>query len=346
MVWEKELGHRLRNADAELRKDIDKLRRNTQAAEQVCSEDNGRDMEDVIGKVPGKKDILRATVVQEISRMRNGKANVVALAEDAAELKSLLDEADREHEELEEEIESLSRYAETDSKVKIAKFLTAGKEINAILSGLCGITPVRVAPTQVVVNVGGYIQVSFSLHEEKVINVSCKTVLCASGSVHLQKYMEGVLNVANEMSEVRQVKYARNIGRTLKRMSMYVLKANAMYEDVEVLLRRKLGRIDSIGRVQGDKNGIEIRATLECFCVRRGAKFDVSAVGRTTLLEGYRVRQFVEMTELNRWCGSEPSDADIVNALRCGSTRIPGLVSLAGGFEGIRTMLNERPQIR
>lgn len=48
---------------------------------------------DVIGKVSEKKEILRATVVQEISRVRNSNnnANVISLGEEVAELKILLE---------------------------------------------------------------------------------------------------------------------------------------------------------------------------------------------------------------------------------------------------------------
>lgn len=340
MTWEKHLTNRLTNVEVELIKDIKILRQSCKSIEQVCADDD--EAKDVMGKKVGKKDFLRARVIQEISQMRNAKGNINSLTEDGGELRTLLENVNRDYEDMLDDVKNLSRYAETYTEMKILKFLIAGKELNEIASGLCGIVPVRVVPKLVKVMVGGHIQVSFSLHDEKVINISCKPTQCSIRGNYFAKYMEGVTNVADEISGLRSVKYACHIGQALKCMSMYVVKARAMYDDVETLLQRKLGHIDSAGAVDADRYGVEIRAAIECFCVRRPSKFNVYAAGRTTILGDGTVSQSVELVKVTRVCGTKPSEKRITEALMRGSTQIPGIVSLAGAFEGVRRMLDER----
>lgn len=339
MSWERQLGDRLVNVGVELTNDINILRQNCGSIEQVCADDDG-EVRNVIRKMPGEKDFLRARVVQEISRMRNAIGNVRTLKEEEVELKSLLEDADRKNDALARDIKILAGYAEADTEVKIRKLLIEKKELNEIVSGISGIVPIKIVPKLIIVDVGRHVQVSFSIHEDKVINISCKPVHLAYRGNHFVKYMEAVTNFADVISGIRELKYVRNIGQALYRMSAYVLKAREMFDDVDTLLKRRLGQIDEVRAVVGDAFVVEVRATLGCFCTQRLSKFDVSAVGRTYVREDGYVSQSVELTKLTRVHGTEPSEEYIVEAMRIGSMRIPGMVSLAGAFVGIRSALN------
>lgn len=339
MSWEKQLGDRLANVGVELANDTNILLQNCASIEQVCADDDG-EVRAVIRKMPKGKDILRATVVQEISRMRNAIGNVRTLKEEEAELKSLLEDADRENEALAKDIRVLTGYAEADTEVKIRKLLIEKKEFNEIIAGMSGIVPIKIIPKLIIVNVGRHVQVSFNVHEDKVINISCKPIELESRGNHFKKYMEAVTNFADVISGIRRLKYVRNIGQALYRMSAYVVKAREMFDDVDALLRRRLGQIDEVRTVVGDPFVVEVGATIECSCTRRLCRFDVSAVGRTFVREDGFVSQSVELTKLLRICGTDPSEEIIVEAMRKGSTKIPGLVSLAGAFVGILSVLN------
>lgn len=97
-------------------------------------------------------------------------------------------------------------------EVKILMYLIAERIINAIASVFCGIVPIKVLPKLVTANVGSHIHVSFSLHDERVIDICRKQIQFMLRDNHLRKNMEAATNVTGAITGLRRVKYACQIG--------------------------------------------------------------------------------------------------------------------------------------
>lgn len=339
MIWEKELADRLRNVSVRLKQDVKTLNEVCESIEQVCADDSGHKL---VGFNDGDNEeqmLLRRRVIQAMSRMRSAKSILQSLDEEERDLKDSIIEMQEDQMDLEDHVERLTRHSVANSERKIHNLLIAENELNIIASNLSGITPVQMNPKLVTVRVGGFLEVAFSLHEEKVINVSCKALHYHIRGAQYERYVETVFNVAVGVSEVRETKLVCHIGQALQRMSPFVLKARAMLDDMGIFLRKKLGQVDDVGPADRDPYAVEVKATVVCFCRERRSKFDVSACGRTAVLDDGSISQTIEVTNIKRLCGTSPSNTDIMKAMSEGSGYITGLRSLSGGFQEIRKML-------
>lgn len=374
-VWDREIQDALQDTEDGLKNDKRLVGKARMVLDNAIGNDEYYDEHMVDGRdeeVNESAVIARRTVVQEMSRMRDLHNYLNSQKEEERELNETMRNLKERKNTLSECVEKLERYAQADTEGKLRKLLQEQKELHVIENGLSGLTVMQVRKNGLDVRLGRCMDVQFSIHEDRVINVSCKAVqmdkymtkqkervsdgLCGEGDY--QSFIEDVNNVAVSSSGIRDLKYVRNIPDMCYRVSMFLLNAKKSLDELEMYAETNDGELISCGVVDVDRDrdrdeaALVVKVVVKCgfFCLKRRCKFDVTA-GISTCVGGdsglglgrgmEEVEQRVEVEEIYRYFGDDPSDETIRNEILKGSEKTNSVKSLSSGFCQLWTLLDD-----
>lgn len=353
-VWEKNLIGKLSAASAALSQDSvtlgDSLEEHRVAnalfVEQVAGLGlGGAFNNDRSSKEFTEEDIKKQRAfIQEMSMLRDRRCFVDSLKQERHDLRTRKEATAPRKNSLTRTCFEMRKKTNANSEKGTRKRIIEQMELNSIVSGVMGVNLVRVNKNNISLRVLDIMDIQFSLHDEKVINISCKTV-AASNKASCpvwRPYMDGCISLVNWRGGIKSAKFVSDIPRALFDCTSALRQARLVYEDAVLFLDKNMGRIITGGLRQDEEYPV-LYLTMEAsfYSLTLRSKFDIVVTVTTHLPaeESSSLKQDVALEKVQRYFGHRPDDEHISSALLESGLRGDGMYSLSGGFCGVSALL-------
>lgn len=347
--WEQEIVDQLRGLELGLRDDCGALTRVSSSLEATAQSARIRLTDDLHGEASDDDEdaiIARRTVVHELSSLRDLRGYITSQAEEERELKASNERLKARKETLGKELKPLKRFADADSASKLRKLFVEQRELNMIVSGVSGISLLHMTPPRLDVRLASCLDVQFSLHADRVINVSCRSPRASPTQAgYWQNYLSVICAIAISTSNLRKVKTLKEIPPVLFAASEFLTRSRFALEEAEAYAGGNVAEIISadVCSQEADANTVQVSVQASLFSLKRKTKFDLH-VSQTTAVEVGSLRavvQNVKVTKIERVIGDHPSDKIICDTFRKGSQKHGKMLSLQSGLQELWRHLDD-----
>lgn len=285
--------------------------------------------------------VMRRTVVHEVSFVRDLRKFVATQEVDEDDINRQRSKLMTKKARLSASCKKLESYAGADTFEKLKKMATEKKELNMILYGMTGLKPLHLKKNNIILRAFDMVDMNFSIHDDRVINVSCKPVEYPWCPKEWQTFLDGVAKMTGSASRLRDVEFVRDISHTLFCSTGAIICAKAAFEDVAQYLSERMGKLVSVSLNGGSE--IELRVLAEFYSWTKRCKFDVTACWRTSAENKANgiPRQTIEVVEMTRHFGAGPSDDAIrrtIESVNLDGTAV-GNMKLSAGLNNIWSLL-------
>lgn len=292
-----------------------------------------------------KADIVRRrAAIHNLSRLRDIQNYAQSQEIEEEELSRRRDSLISHRNFLSTTSKRLEMFSDASTSRKLKKLLTEKRELNAITSGVTGLKLFRVSKSSLSLRIVDMMDTQFSLHDDRVINISCKPVRYPDNSTipAWHSFVESAVEAAITGAGVKTVKQVRGIPHALHRSADILYLARAAFEDAALYLDNHIGNMAIGGGMEDNKSlCVPIRVAASFYSLRLRSKFDVHVCVRTRLPVDDNSFGCHEATieKITRFIGAEPCDEDIGRVLLESGRRTRQLFSFREAFAALRALL-------
>lgn len=235
-------------------------------------------------------------------------------------------------------------YAAAASTTTLRKMVAERSDLNSIISRVSGIVPMQIDKNLICLRLEDMLEVQFSLHDERVINTSCRPTEYAEIESYpvWKSYLDGAVSFATSNGGMKLARYVRDIPNALFRSVQLLSHTKNAYEDASRYFETHLGTLESASLDYEEGNpSVHLTARASFYSLQARCKFDI-VVELVTAVVGQEIdcmRQDLVIQEVVRYFGPTPKDVQLADTLTSCSTSACGSLSISGGLMGIWNLL-------
>lgn len=242
------------------------------------------------------------------------------------------------------ECDEMEYYAGKDHGI-LKKMIAEKHELLSIVAGVTGIRISKLNKNSISLSICGLVRIHFSLHEDKVINTSCKPVKLSQGEGQsvLDSLVDSAVSVTGSVAELKNVKLVRNITSVLRGFSYSMMVTRFILEEACKYFDGHIGHLTAASETElNGSPALRIAACASFYSLGMKSKFDVliSLTTYSVTPDSKEIREIVVVEEIRRTIGNTPEDEHIRQAVVKGGNKSSLAFSMKDAFDAVWELLS------
>ncbi|PXF48681.1 hypothetical protein BWQ96_01533 [Gracilariopsis chorda] len=344
-VWEKEICDGMDQCCTTLEKDLERTQ--AKKASVVDLADRFSELEELSHIQRNYEEegmetlpVVRRIFLREMSQFKDIREAVITeecYKKDAQRKQALLEPLEAK---LSRECSELESYVGKGSPA-LRKMILERHEQSSIIAGVTGISLSKINTNSIALTICGLVNLHFSLHEDRVINTSCKPVsfINKGNTSVLKNLIEGAVTLSSFASRIRAVKMARDIPMVLRRFSHMMMRTQCLLEEAHRYYEIHMGSITNSSTTEnGGSPSLHVDLSGCFYSVSLRSQFNVVvSITFRSVRDCTDIQEKVVLKDITRTIGDRPDDNAIQEAILSATGEKP--FNLYDAFEAVWGLL-------